>query len=363
MRGRTGTVGSHDLSLATRGRAPHFLAVAAAFGAVVLPAQSTRAQPEAPEDTASAEEEAPTPTPPQPWNAGVTEAQKEAAQPFFDAGNGHFERSSYGNALKEYRRAIEHRDHPAIRYNMAVCLINLDQPILAYEELGKAMKYGAAPLGEELHKEGQTYLKLLLGQLAELVVSTETAGAKVSLDGKELFVGPGKATRLVRPTRHQIIATKAQMLTITEDVVPAAGEKNEVALRMVPLRESVVMRRRWASWKPWAIAGAGAGIALLGLPMRSSSIDNASNFDAQVVRTCPAGCDELPDDLVTLRDRAKSQQTIAFSMFVAGGALLTTGVVAAFLNRPQATEMDTPQLSIAPASEGQGFSASLSGRF
>ncbi len=293
----------------------------------------------------------------------MTEEQKRAAEPFFDAGNGHFERSSFGNALKEYRKAIAHRDHPAIPYNMAVCLINLDQPIEAYEHLTKAMKYGEAPLGDELHTEGQTYLKLLLGQLAELVVTTETQGANVSLDGQELFVGPGSATRLVRPKRHQIIATKAQMLTLTQEIVPAAGELNRVELKMVPLAESVVLRRRWASWKPWALAGAGAGIVLLGLPMRSSAEDNANNYDSQVVRTCPSGCDELPEDIVTLRDRAESQQTIAFSMFFAGSAILTAGVVAAFLNRPRATEVAPSALTIAPTGNGQGVAASYSGSF
>lgn len=299
-----------------------------------------------------------------PWNVGVTKAQKSSAQPFFDAGNQQFERSSFGNALREYRRAIAHRDHPAIRYNMAVCLINLDQPIEAYEELKLAMQYGDAPLGEELYKEGQTYLKLLLGQLAELVIATKTSGASVSLDGEKLFVGPGEATRLVRPKRHQIIATKEQMLTLSREIVPAAGELNRVELELSPITESIVLRRRWASWKPWAVAGAGAGIALLGLPMRSSSTDAATNYDSQVARTCSAGCDELPDDLVALRERAESQQVIAFSMFFTGGALLTAGVVAAFLNRPRPTEVTPgPQLSIIPTGDGEGMAASYSGRF
>jgi len=333
------------------------------LAAITLYAEVAVAQPEqqeVPEAPAAALSE-PAET---PWNRGVTEEQKLAAQPFFEAGNQHFERSSFGNALKEYRQAIAHRDHPAIRYNMAVCLINLDQPIEAYEQLQSAMQYGAAPLGKELFTEGQTYLKLLFGQLAELLVTTDESGATVSLDGQELFVGPGEATRLVRPKRHQIIATKEQMLTLTQEIVPAAGELNRVELNLVPISDSVVLKRRWANWKPWAVAGAGAGIALLGLPVRATSNSNATTFDSQVVRACPSGCAELPDDLVSLRTRAEQQEIIAFSMFATGGLLLTAGVVAAFLNRPRATEVEPqPQISIIPTADGDGMAASYSAQF
>ena len=337
------------------------------LAAITLASQSVYAQPEAvpegpaTEDAASPEVPAPAP---KPWNAGISTAQKEAAQPFFEAGNEHFERSSFGNALKEYRQAITFRDHPAIRYNMAICLINLDQPIEAYEQLESALQFGEAPLGKALFKEGQTYRKLLLGQLAELLVATEEVGAKVSLDGEELFVGPGESRRLVQPKRHQLIATKDKMLTLTRELVPAAGELNRVDLELVPIADGVVLKRRWASWKPWAVAGAGAGLALLGVPVRSASGSNADSYDSQVVRACPGGCTELPADIAALRSRAETQEIVAFSLFFTGGALLTAGVVAAFLNRPQPQTLEaSSEFAIVPTASGDGMAASFGSTF
>jgi len=299
-----------------------------------------------------------------PWNVGVTQEQRDAAQPLFEAGNEHFERSSYGNALKEYREAIVHRDHPAIRYNMAICLINLDQPIEAYEQLQHALQFGDAPLGRDLFKEGQTYKKLLLGQLAELRVTTQESDANVSLDGEELFVGPGEATRLVRPKRHQVIATKAHMLTLTRELVPAAGETTHVDLELVPVADGLILKRRWDAWKPWAVAGAGAGLALLGLPLQAVSRSNARNYDSQVARFCVTRCDELPKDISDLRTRAEQQQVAAFSIIVTGSAVFTAGVVAAFMNRPKAQEREpTSTFSLIPNVAGDGMSASFGSSF
>ena len=58
-------------------------------------------------------------------------------------------------------------DHPAIRYNTAVALINLDQPLAADVELDSAMRFGDAALGADTFKQAQLYKKLLGGQLAD----------------------------------------------------------------------------------------------------------------------------------------------------------------------------------------------------
>ena len=140
-----------------------------------------------------------------PWAANVAEdAQKQAMQ-LFEEGNKLFEDSQHAAALAKYREALKVWDHPAIRYNAAVALINLDQPLAAYENLELALKYGDAPLAPETYEQALTYRKLLRGQLAELKVTCAEPDAEGGrLTRTSLFVGPSEvASRWLTPGAHR----------------------------------------------------------------------------------------------------------------------------------------------------------------
>src|SRR5262245_48307466 len=70
-----------------------------------------------------------------PWAVGVAPEAQSAALQLFKQGNSLFAESQHAAALAKYREALKVWDHPAIRYNAAVALVNLDQPLLAYENL------------------------------------------------------------------------------------------------------------------------------------------------------------------------------------------------------------------------------------
>ncbi len=304
-----------------------------------------------------------------PWNSGVTEEQKAKAKPFFDAGNDYFERSMYSKALIEYRKALEFRDHPAIRYNVAVCLINLRLPIEAHENLVVAMQYGEAPLAEGLFKEGKTYMSLLEGQLGKVVIKTKEAGARVSLDGKELFVGPGEATLMTKPETHQITTVKKGMLTDNREFVPRTGDAvNVFEITMVPFSSAgIVHKRRWSRWKPWAVVGGGLGIAAIGVPLYFFARQNMTEYDSRFSSDCPMGCnaDAVPAATADFETRAKLQNTSAVSLFIAGGVAATSGALLLYLNRPRAfrvKEVQTEQgtagnFHIVPTFEGGAVGA------
>src|ERR1700704_3159630 len=82
-----------------------------------------------------------------PWAAGVTPAAQHTALDLYQAGNTYFEQAQYKDALVKYELALQSWDHPQIHYNAAVCLINLDRPVEAYDHLLAAMRFGLAPLG------------------------------------------------------------------------------------------------------------------------------------------------------------------------------------------------------------------------
>lgn len=276
--------------------------------------------------------------PERPWAAGVSDADQRNALAFFEAGNALFTESQYAAALARYREALKLWDHPAIRYNAAVSLINLDQPLAALEHLEAALAHGETPLGPENHRQALLYKKLLVAQVAELEVSCAEPNAEVMLDGETLFRAPGRASRRLLPGAHQLIARKPGYLTETRAIDVPAGKLTHEALKLQAL-SAVPMHtvRRWPVWQPWAVLGGGAVVGLAGVPLLASSRSNYATFDDEVARQCPSGCSEaeLPPSARDARDRAEVQNGIAVALFAVGGAGVATGVVLLFLNQPR----------------------------
>jgi hypothetical protein len=313
-------------------------------------------------DQAIAQDQAPAPAQEEsnssPWNKDVSVAQRDEAQGIFEKGNYHFERSGYSKALAEYRKAIVLWNHPAIRYNMAICLMQLDQPIEAAGHLEKSLHYGEKPLGRRLFSEGQLHQKNLAARLSVVEVATKDAGARVTLDGEELFTGPGSAERTVLAKKHQIVASKEGMLTLTKDFIPEAGEVSKIKIKLVPLSESnVVLVRRWDTWKPWAVMGGGVVVGAIGGTFYLLTARNVDAYDQGIAAACPSGCStdsQVYRDLKHKKDRGALQNKVMVGSLVAGGLALSTGVVLLFLNRPRVQHLggssgdSGPQVSLNP---------------
>lgn len=290
------------------------------------------------QDAPKAEPDAPVPAAaPKPWANGVSEAAQQAALALFKDGNGDFEESHYVQALAKYREAVKHWDHPAIRFNMAVCLVNLDQPLAAYANLEQALAYEDAPLGEDLYQQGLTYKKLLLGQLAQVKIVCQEEGAEVALDGKKLFTAPGEASQLIAPGNHQVVATKAGFLPASVPLVLLPGKLTTETVKLLRLKDATKMVRRWKVWKPWTIVGAGVLVGLLGVPVQLQSASDFSTYEREIGDLCPQGCpiSEVPGDVQNVKSRAGIENVVAISLFATGGVTAVVGLVMVFLNSPR----------------------------
>src|SRR5438128_12525799 len=85
-----------------------------------------------------------------PWAKGVSLERQAAAAALFKEGNGYYERAVFSKAAELYRRALEQWDHPAIRYNLALALMDTGLKLELRENLEAAMRYGEAPLDQKL---------------------------------------------------------------------------------------------------------------------------------------------------------------------------------------------------------------------
>jgi hypothetical protein len=288
--------------------------------------------------------------PDKPWAQGVSEQEQAAALAIYKAGNAEFEESRYAQALAKYREAIQHWDHPAVRFNMAVSLVNLDQPLEAYESLTAALRFGDAPLGAEAYAQALTYKKLLDGQLTHLRVTCDLDGATVTLDGQPLFAGKGEATKLLRPGSHQVVASKPGYLTETAPLVLVPGKEQIHAVKLQKIEVHTHLVRRWSARTPWLVVGAGAGALVLGGVLDLQARSDFQSFDDQVALQCPAGCSaSMPPGMQQVAAATRSLQTKArveniagVSLLAVGGAAVVAGLVGVYLNLPRSVVEHAP---------------------
>jgi tetratricopeptide (TPR) repeat protein len=314
-----------------------------------------------------------------PWAAGVAPDQQKRALALYREGNTYFEQAQYKEALAKYELALERWDHPAIQYNAAICLINLDRLPAAWDRLERALRFGEPPLGVDLYKEALRYQKQLAGQLGELEITCDEAGADIQLDGQPLFVGPGHASKRLVAGTHRMVATKEpDFITQTQTVELAGGGKQQVTIVLEKRPIKIAgpksrVARRWSTWKPWAVIGGGVIVGGIGGLTWKLAHDDFATHDGAVAEICPMGCPaaELRDraaanrepaaasqllDRLDLDGRAKTERAVTYSAFAIGGAAIAAGVVLVVMNQPR-------EVAIAPTIGTEHAGLVLAGRW
>ncbi len=311
-----------------------------------------------------------------PWAAGISPDRQKAALGLFREGNGLLNDGLFGRASEVYRKALVSWPHPAIHYNLALAEMNLDQPIEAFENFQKAIMYGDAPLEKDKLEHAKEYMLLLEKQIAHIEVSCDKPGAKVSVDGKEVFVAPGTFKQRVRIGRHTFVAEKTGYSTRINAPFIGPGENFHIELKLYTAEELTRYNRRWdATWMPYAVIGTGVAFGLAGVALELSASSKYDDFDKRV-SACNMnnmGC-PTTTDLTDIRDAGDQRKTLGYVAYGVAGAAVATGVFLAILNRPKAyqirpedlqEEQDrrTPQVSVSPIITPNGAGAMLQGKF
>ena len=268
-----------------------------------------------------------------PWAEGVPTDKQEKALALFQEGNKLLRESLFLKAAGLYREALDNWDHPAIHYNLALSLITLDQPVSVFKSLEKAMAFGAEPLEAENYQRAINYKTLVSQLVAKVEIVCDVPGAQVSLDGTQLFVGPGRWSDLVRIGEHSVVARRSGYLPTNETRRFAPAEDVKIDLKLFTLADVTVYRRKWAAWKPFAVLGGGAAVAAIGGIVHLSAANSMTEFN-DGVRAC-GGC--VPDsNLAAKRDSARSKETVAYVSYAIGIAGIAAGAVLTYINREKA---------------------------
>ncbi len=303
----------------------------------------------------------------QPWTVGVSADQKAAARALLDAGNELFLARTYGEALEKYRAAVKTWDHPAIRFNIVRCLVQLEKPLDAYVELELALAYGAAPFDESIYSEALGYQKLLANQIGELEVSCKQPGVTLTLDGQPLPACPGTHSRRVLPGQHQIVGTKSGFVTKTVELVVLGSKHERTAIEVVPLTtltRGAHVEHRWPQWLPWTVFASGFALAGVAELIHLAAVSNQDDYRTLVTNTCPTGCEPTALDH-SLESRAQLQNNIAIGVLSVGAATVITGGIMLVLNRGKTVyEAETPtpatRVQVTPTHHGGAITWSRS---
>jgi hypothetical protein len=269
-----------------------------------------------------------------PWGQGVPDADRDRAIAIFLEANVLLEDTLFGRAAAKYEEALKIWDHPAFHYNLALARIHLDQPIAAYENLEQAVRYGPAPLDSpDRYEHALRYLELLRNQLAHVEVTCDQPGARITLDGKPLFTGPGRHQALVLPGGHQIVASAPGRIPATEQLVLAPGQRVAVAL-VLHEPERTVTVRYMPAWIPWVSLGVGAAVLGVGRYVDHQASGALAAFDVDFNRRCPRGCTEIEAPGFDARlARIGREQTVARGLYAGGGAVVMVSAALLYLNR------------------------------
>ena len=269
----------------------------------------------------------------------VSPEDERLAQIAFREANADLNDGFFKKAAEKYRKALSHWNHPAIHYNLALALINLDQPIEVFDELTSAMAYGPGPLGgKEKFDHANEYMRLDQGQLADLEVSCDKIGAKVAVDGKEVFIAPGKFHEKVRVGKHTFYADKQGYNARVTAPYIGPGEIYRVELKLYTGEELTRYRRKWdQTWMPYTVMGAGALVGVIGGGIELLAQSNYKSFDTAVAKcnTLTMGCAAATPGIISMRNSGNTKRTIGYVGYGMGAAAIATGAVLAWLNRRQ----------------------------
>ncbi|MFH2006577.1 MAG: hypothetical protein ABI333_08335 [bacterium] len=240
-------------------------------------------------------------------------------------------RSRYLPAVAALEKALALWDHPAIRFNLAVCFIQLDRNKEAYLHLTEALKGDKEILGEKW-AEARSYYRLLRQRVARVRISCDDPGAEVSLDGRRLFTAPGAAELVIRPGRHQLLATRTGYVTVSRTLHALAGRRTAFRIKLLKGERAFCFRSfyryHWAVPSSVSVAAAAAIATGLALVLKGRSVIDETSSDVRAAFAPVPGTTGLPISEVEDRQRQGQQyQGAGYSMLVISGALIVTSVM------------------------------------
>jgi tetratricopeptide (TPR) repeat protein len=266
-----------------------------------------------------------------PWHQGVSDERKQRAQALFQEGRDLHRQLMLGEARSKYEEALSNWEHPQLRLYLGRVLMRIGLPLLAHESLQKALQWGPGALDPQDENDARTELRELeQKELAALKIRCDEPRAALMLDGKPWFGCPGLERRMVTPGEHVITAKKAGYYTVVKPVVVLNGKEASGAARLSV--DATITERRWPTWQPWAVVGAGAAVSLLGVGLQLQANKDRDEAERKLQNGCGGSCVPSTTDGY---GHSQLENRLAIGSLIVGGAALVTGTIMVVMNMPR----------------------------
>lgn len=166
--------------------------------------------------------------------ADPSEARTERARQLFSEGIGHVERRDWRAAADSFREAQALRDAPAIRYNLASALFELDELREADALVAGVLADPETP--EDVRSHAQTLRAQIRERAAMVTVHVDGAGQDVTVqvNGDPIDQDRIGAEMALTPGTHTFVASQGGREVAREEVTVAAADIREVRLAVAP---------------------------------------------------------------------------------------------------------------------------------
>jgi hypothetical protein len=300
---------------------------------------------------------------------------KAQAQALLGQGTKLYEQGDVAGALQKFDAAYAAYASPKLMFNIGQANRELNRPVEALEAFEKFL-VSAADASPEMVADARKSVAQLQKKLGRIQIDCETAGAKVSVDGKDVGVVPLPEPIWAAPGLRQVTASHASATTSFEVVEVKAGSVSTVTMRLRPLAapvaastpkaapdfdlESSSVQARagsvssantgWWMGRKWTWLAASSTV-LLAVGAITAGTLMQSKFDS-LRSSCGAGNPARPGCTQSQIDSVNSRQTTANVFWgLAAAAAVTTSALFYFEGRP---------VTVAPVAGGAtGFVAAV----
>jgi hypothetical protein len=303
---------------------------------------------------------------------------REAARQHYQRGVELANGGDYKAALGEFDQAYQASPNFAVLYNVGQAEVALGRPRKAIEALTRYLHDGGEQVPPERRTQVARQIALLESTFADLSVTTEPSGARVTLDGAELG-----AETLAQPLRltagtHIVTATRPGAAPVSRVVTLAEGQRQSVTLVLPdlppappPARPEPVPAPPLPAPGParfpvgYVLVGAGVavgGVALAHYAWNAGRVNELRAEQAALATDTAPGRRERQlanNDLADSIDRAS---VVTVTLGVVGGALVAGGVawelLAGGASAPERERVSlvTPSLLLGPGTVGARWS-------
>jgi PEGA domain/Tetratricopeptide repeat len=229
----------------------------------------------------------------------ATSSAVDRARVHFQRGTDFYREGNYDAALAEFSKAQQLAPNFRLLYNIGQVQAERHDYVAAVRTLTDYLAQGGAEVPEERRSQVQNEIASLKTKISELTVTSNVAGAEVSIDGVPMGMLPLSAPLLVSAGSRRISLAKRGYGTVERTIIVTGEDKPKLDVQLQPASASAPTKsaaradqpRRESSsnvgaWVSVAAAGGfAAGATVFGLMARSKNSDLDEQLDTYPLDT------------------------------------------------------------------------------